>query len=142
MSDNRSFKHWNKYDPVANAIKALVVAQDFLSDHQASATVDAKLDARTDAIRELVMAQMTYWRENAERPPAVREEAPGEAAEAMEGMIYLDEEGNYTDADGNPVDEYGDPIPSRNRRQRSGVTVLGRYLSHHVRLHRCGRQSR
>src|ERR1700757_2302352 len=25
-----------------------------------------------------------------------------------------------------------DPTPSRNRRQRSGVTVLCRYLSHHI----------
>ncbi len=105
MSDNRSFEHWDKYDPVANAIVALVVAQDevqeafdeaaqgiesddgtvatidefgdhvtyFLSDDQAYAIVDAKLEARAKAIKDLVAAQREYWRVNGERPPAVRE---------------------------------------------------------------------
>ena len=89
-SSNRSIgRSWDKYDPVANAIAALAVAQDalqaaldasagqerdggtFPSDFEVDAAIDAALKTRANAIRELNGAQMVYWREHGEQPPKI-----------------------------------------------------------------------
>ena len=66
---------WDEEDPVANAVLALIEAQNALQSvfdatcverddgtFATDAEVDAALDARTDAIMELIAGQMAYWR--------------------------------------------------------------------------------
>jgi hypothetical protein len=68
---------WDEYDPVANTLLVLIEAQNVLQrtfdatceerddgTYATDAELDAALDARTDAVVELLVAETAYWRES------------------------------------------------------------------------------